>query len=925
MDIIFHIEYYTTNGEQLVLNIIDRRGHDHGRGDISHDHRGDSNDGRENSNDGRGNSSDHRYTSRSRHLMNTTDNAHWHFCWHTAGRDSDTVDYYFTVEKAGLTLRREWTTVCHRLDLPTRDLPSVNIHCRWTDVPHDTYRYSSAFTDCLHPHPIRELHSPGHRCTRLVCRAPQLRSSQRLVLTGSDRALGDWDPARGIPMTEHNYNEWVAEIATDLLCNRRIEFKFVLVNDDGRSAPVWEDGQNRRLHLESSEGLTVYELDQSFYPLCDERVAGTLIPVFSLRTEGSFGVGDLGDLTAMTDFIASTGQRVLQILPVNDTTVTHTWTDSYPYSCISVFALHPQYTDLRQLPPLNDSRRRNHYEQLRRELNALPHIDYERMIKAKTDYLEELYRQEGQRTMQGDGFETFFDDNCQWLVPYARYCSLRDKYHTTDFNLWHGHETWDEAEREALSDKCSSRYREVAFYYFCQFILHNQMTAAHRHARSRGVILKGDIPIGVHRQGCDVWTEPRYFNLDSQAGAPPDDFATDGQNWGFPTYNWQAMQADGYGWWYRRFTHMARYFDAYRIDHVLGFFRIWEIPVSAVRGLLGQFAPALALTRDEIESYGFHPDEHMLHPYITDDVLDAIFGEKSGYVRINCLTDKGDGTYALRPEYATERKIQLLADEGRLDDHLCDGLYQLTAEVLLLADHRNPQTMHPRISARHTHAYRRLSESQRQAYDHLYDDFYYRRNNAYWYGEAMKKLPPLIEATRMLTCAEDLGMVPDCVAPVMEQLRILSLEIQTMPKTAVRFAHPGHNPYRSVCTFSSHDMAPLRQWWDEDYARAQDYYCSMLGHEGTAPHPMPVQLAREVIDRHLFSPSMLCILSLQDWLAMSERLRLPDPNGERINVPANPHHYWRYRMHLNISEMAADKQFCRQLTEMIDHSGRRLP
>lgn len=889
MDIIFYIEYYTATGEQLALHIAEA----------------------------------HRPDSPQHILMTTDDNAHWQGVWHVPAQAPDTIDYYFSVEGAHGTQRREWTTVCHRLDLPIRPQPTVRVYGRWIDVPHDTYRYSSAFTECLHPHTLQPLLSPGDRCARLVCRAPQLRSGQRLVLTGAERALGEWHPEQGLPMAEHNYCEWVAEIPIDLLTQTTIEFKFVIIHDGADPSPIWEEGMNRTLTLADEPGLQVYELDQSFYPLCDERVAGTLVPVFSLRTEGSFGVGDFGDLMAMTDLIASTGQRVLQVLPINDTTVTHTWTDSYPYSCISVFALHPQYADLRQLPTLNDSGRRRHYAQLQRELNALPQIDYERMMQAKETYLHELYQQEGRKAMATDDFARFFSDNGQWLVPYAQYCYLRDTYRTTDFAQWQGHATWNEADRPALSNSRSPKYHQVAYYYYVQYILHCQMTAAHDHARRCGVILKGDIPIGVHRQSCDVWMEPGYFCLDGQAGAPPDDFAVDGQNWRFPTYNWQAMLDDGCQWWNRRFTNMAYYFDAYRIDHVLGFFRIWEIPIHAVRGLLGQFAPALAFTPEEIESYGLHFSTAMLAPVITDDMVDTLFGDRAESVRHYCLDAVGDGTYTLRADYDTERKIADLVKAGRCDSQLLDGLYTLVDDVLFLADHRVAGTYHPRILARKTWAYRRLSDASRRAFDRLYDDFYYHRNNGFWYGEAMKKLPPLIEATHMLACAEDLGMVPSCVAPVMEQLRILSLEIQTMPKASTRFADVSRYPYRSVCTFSSHDMAPLRQWWDEDPLRTQDYYASVLHHDGEAPHPMPASLAEEVVAAHLASPSMLCVLSLQDWLALDDRLRLPDPNGERINIPANPHHYWRYRMHITIEQLSADAHFSQHISEMIERAGRK--
>ncbi len=188
----------------------------------------------------------------------------------------------------------------------------------------------------------------------------------------------------------------------------------------------------------------------------------------------------------------------------------------------------------------------------------------------------------------------------------------------------------------------------------------------------------------------------------------------------------------------------------------------------------------------------------------------------------------------------------------------------------------------------------------------------------------MKKLPRLVEATRMLVCAEDLGMVPECVPWVINQLRILSLEIQSMPKGPnVEFGVLAHNPYRSVDTISTHDMPTLRQWWDEDYARTQRYYGEVLWKQGPAPHPLPGSVAEQVVANHLSSPSMLCLLSLQDWLAISERIRLADADAERINVPANPSHYWRYRMHLNISEMKADSEFNDQLINLITNSRRK--
>ena len=459
-----------------------------------------------------------------------------------------------------------------------------------------------------------------------------------------------------------------------------------------------------------------------------------------------------------------------------------------------------------------------------------------------------------------------------------------------------------------------------------QFILNSQMAGVHEYARSKGVVLKGDIPIGVSRYGCDVWQEPRYFNLNGQAGAPPDDFSVNGQNWGFPTYNWDEMLKDGCRWWIHRFANMSKFFDAYRIDHVLGFFRIWEIPIEAVHGLLGQFSPALGMTREEIEAYGLHFQEALFtEPFITDWVVERMFGERAQMVRETYLEPSHDGRYRMKEAYSTQRKIEkaFAGKTDKADTDLRDGLYALVSDVLFVRDHRDPNKFHPRISVQFDFIYESLYDSDKYLFNKIYNDYYYRRNNQFWYREAMNKLPKIVEATRMLVCAEDLGMVPDCVSWVMNELKILSLELQSMPKDPnVRFGVLSRNPYRSVCTISSHDTPTLRQWWDEDEARTQDYYNNVLQKYGAAPHPLPGWLARDIISRHLLCPSMLCILSLQDWLSIDEGIRLADKDAERINVPANPRHYWRYRMHVNIEDLISGHDFNQNVTDLIKESGR---
>ncbi|MGM9869334.1 MAG: 4-alpha-glucanotransferase [Sodaliphilus sp.] len=891
MKLTFVLEYQTIFGEEIVLNVLS---------------------------DG----------ATKRYSMGTIDGHTWSCEITTSGADAGALHYFYSVVRGGNVVRQEWLVQAHMLDLSAAKSTKLTTYDHWIDNPENSYLYSAAFTECGARRQLLVVPTTSFDYTvMLKVRAPQLAANQVLAVVGSGPAMGNWAVNKATPMVEHAHNEWVATLDARTLHSRVLEFKFVAVESGNAKNVLWEENGNRTIVLpELKKGDAVaYELDEARFAIPAWRVAGTVVPIFSLRSEGSFGVGDFGDLKQMIDWVASTGQRALQVLPINDSTITNTWQDSYPYNSISIYALHPQYTDLRQLPALADQERANYYAALQHELNALPQIDYERVNAAKRGYLREVFEQEGAKIMKSKAFKTFFESNKDWLVPYAAFSHYRDLYGTATFSQWPDHHTFDESEREAMANSRTSEYKKVAFWYFVQFNLDQQMRSAHEYARKNGVILKGDIPIGISRDGVEAWVEPRYFNLNGQAGAPPDAFSTNGQNWGFPTYNWDEMLADGCSWWVKRFTKMAEYFDAYRIDHVLGFFRIWEIPIDAVYGLLGQFSPALGMTREEIEGYGLHFQDYFLEPFITDWVLQRTFGARAEEIKEKYLIHTHHDMWRLKPEFDTQRKIEAAFKDADTDGkNVAEALMSLVANVLFLRDRKDPNKFHPRISVQHEFIYEALWQNDKEAFNRLYNDYFYRRNNDFWYGEAMKKLPRLVEATRMLVCAEDLGMVPDCVPWVINQLRILSLEIQSMPKDVnVKFGVLQSNPYRSVSTISTHDMPTLRQWWDEDWEQTQEYYNAVLWKQGPAPHPLPGDVARQVVVNHLNSPSMLCLLSLQDWLSIDERIRLADPDAERINIPANPRHYWRYRMHMTISQLQADTEFNSTITNLLTNSGRK--
>jgi len=830
MKLFFNLDYQTTFGEELALNVLTADGN------TKH------------------------------YKMGTLDGLHWTCEMKRAAKDGNYMDYYYTLERRDEVVRQEWLVQPHRLEFAAVHGIHYTVYDHWLDIPEDSYMFSSAFTECVAKRQRQfSTASEFKRTIRLKVRAPQLRQNERLGVVGGNEYLGNWNARLALPMAEHEYHEWVVSLNADCL-PRRFEFKFVIISDN--EPPIWENGMNRTIEQlpdDAGGDVVVYELPRAPFPVYPWKGAGTVIPVFSLRSEGSFGVGDFGDLKRMIDWCDKTFQRILQLLPINDTNITKTWQDSYPYNSISIYALHPQYCDLRQLPSIKDEATRTQFEQLRQELNALPKIDYERMFKAKMDYLRIIFGQEWTAVQRRDSYKQFFSQNREWLEPYAAFCVFRDNFGTVTTSEWPEEAVMipktigkdDKWSAQKIAKACKAKVadvnRDLNFWYYVQYHLDQQMRATHAYAREHRVILKGDIPIGISRDSVEAWVEPRFFNMNGQAGAPPDAFSEDGQNWGFPTYNWDEMMKDGCQWWVKRFRKMAQYFDAYRIDHVLGFFRIWEIPMPQKSGLYGQFQPSLPMTREEVEAYGI--------PF---------------------------------------------------------------REAFFLEDHKRKNVWHPRINATRMEEFNNLDHDEQLRFWNLYNDYFYRRNNQYWYQEAMKKLPRLTQATRMLCCAEDLGMVPECVPWVMNELRILSLEIQSMPKEPnLTFGKLSHNPYRSVCTISTHDMPTLRQWWDEDEQRTQEYYTTRLHGGGNAPHPLPGWLAKDIVNRFLTSPSMLCLISLQDWLSIDEQLRLPDVNGERINIPANPRHYWRYRMHLTIEQLLGEDKLNDTIRTLINQSGRK--
>lgn len=840
-------------------------------------------------------------------------------------RNPGDFEFSFIVKAPEKAWRFEWGNP-HRF-IDGAGITRSRVFSSWHDLPEDKPFYSSAFVDGMLRRPFRDQPLPSQPGTvKFSIEAPMVEPDEVLAISGEGDALGNWNPADAVLMNDSRFPVWEQNLPLAAL-EIPFEYKFVVLDKATKEVKRWEYINNRVFGIRPDIATEQIVVDGIRFanPKNDWKCAGTAIPVFSIRTDSDFGVGDFSGIKKMVDWCSKTGQKILQLLPVNDTTMTGTWVDSYPYKANSTFALHPMFLNLWEVGTLKSKERRDYYHSLAAELNSLENVDYEKVNNGKQEYLRELFAEQGEATRKRADYKEFVLKNEYWLRPYAAWCVLREMYQNPDNAFWGEYADYSD---EKVDNLAKSHKEGFEYVYFLQYHLNRQLREARDYAHSKGVVLKGDIPIGISRFSADAWKSPRLFNMDCQAGAPPDDFSVLGQNWGFPTYNWEEMARDGFKWWENRFRKMAEYFDAYRIDHILGFFRIWEIPMNAVHGLLGYFNPALPFTAEELRStYDFwiDPDVHT-HPLILDWMLDDFFGEYKEEVKEKYLDRIGGDRYGLKPFINTQEKVERHfagCSGNEKDSRIMNALLGIIDDVLFIEDPYQKGHYHPRIAAQYTYQFRMLSDYAKWNFNRLYTDFFYHRHNGFWYGKAMWKLPPLLDSTRMLTCAEDLGMIPDCVPEVMRRLRILSLEIQRMPKNPeLEFGDTWHYPYYSVCTTSTHDMPGIRGWWESDREVSQRFYNQVLHESGEAPHFAEPWICDKIVELHLKSPSMLCILPLQDWLSCDGSLRRENPHDEQINVPANPRNYWRYRMHLSVEQLMDAESFDSAMKNRIEESRR---
>ncbi|GKT35356.1 Glycoside hydrolase, family 77 like protein, partial [Aduncisulcus paluster] len=721
--------------------------------------------------------------------------------------------------------------------------------------------------------PLKKLsstHSDGSATLEFSVYVPYIRPDDEVIVVGSIDELGSWESSAGFALSHAEYPYFSGKLNVSTDSYRKAEFKICLIGADG--TPLWESGMNRSVLLNTGTTKTVVRCGMFRYPDPEAfKAAGMVIPVFSIRTEESCGVGEFNDLKKMGDWCHECHLRLLQVLPVNDTTLKGVhWHDTYPYSPISVFALHPLYMNVPDCGPM-EGYEMAEYISKGKELDKLTAVDYEAVLAHKLRYLRLIYErleERGEIDITKGEFKEFIDANPFWLKPYCLYKSLQEAYGTGDFMRWQSRarnprgveeeeedvavkredssvaeeeeeeEEEEEQEEASVEHQCIKKeeisvgddvsedddekelpplscelpsplsdifdmpahplFDEYKFHLWLQFNLHRQLKAATDYCTSLGVVLKGDIPIGVSPRGADAWWWRDYFRLDTQTGAPPDAFSANGQNWGMPTYNWENMEKDGYQWWVERFRQLSNYFSAYRVDHILGWFRIWEIPEDRVGGIAGRFRKCHPIHVDHLRSLGIHDIHRLCKPFLPEDHVKGLLKDVPLFVDEWFEYDDGKRDYRgvalmkFKTEVNSEKKlikklglrVNPETEKDRFES-LKDRLISLTTNYILMwdNDHLNIHDyhFHPRFNLDQTHSFRHLPHNIQTAMKKMMINYYYRDHQDIWGVEADKKMSTILKATKMLPCGEDLGLLADVVVEKLQKHRVCGLRVQRMP------------------------------------------------------------------------------------------------------------------------------------------------
>lgn len=643
--------------------------------------------------------------------------------------------------------------------------------------------------------------------------------------------------------------------------------------------------------------------------------SGVAVPLFSLRSNDSVGIGEFLDLVPFGAWAKKCELNVIQILPVNDTGF-----ESSPYSARSAFALNPVFIRLQIV--IGAENFTAEISAMQKKYAADKTVRYQEVARDKRAILRKIFDSRYAMLEHNVAFLKWIDAN-PWAKPYAVYAVLKEKNGEASWQSWKEDGSPSPARVGALFRKM---HKDALFQCWMQFEAEAQFKVASDKLTENGMHLKGDIPILLNEDSADVWFDRKYFSLSDRAGAPPDMFSYSGQNWGFPTYRWDALEADDFKWWRDRLAEAAKFYHAYRIDHVLGFFRIWTIPENQRTGILGHFSPAIPLTEAELVSAGFKKETllYLQNPNYSREQLRGFLGNATDACveRYFELLPFTNDRYVFREEFRFERGIIDYAEEQSVKDALLKVLWNR-----VFAPGTPDGIFYPFWYWYNAPVLGTLPQGEQEKLGNII-----RANEAaqepLWYANGKKLLSALAKSTDMTVCAEDLGAVPRCVPQVLSELRINSLRVERWARNWDAMSQPYYElseyPRLSVATTSVHDTSTLAGLWKERDFDRNYFWTNHLHFEGPAPESLTPDVVKRLIRNIFRANSLFCIPPLQDFLAMSARFLPENPDDERVNTPGTvgPKN-WAYRMPCTIEELEENVALTREIASLSDERSKR--
>jgi len=634
---------------------------------------------------------------------------------------------------------------------------------------------------------------------------------------------------------------------------------------------------------------------------------GIAVPVFSLRSRNSVGIGEFLDLIPFGAFASKVGFDLIQLLPVNDT-----GEESSPYSARSAFALNPAYIRVQEVE--GSGAFIADIQKAKALFDKSESIPFHEVIRFKRAMLRKIFESRKADLKKETDLKNWIEEN-PWVKPYAAYCLLKVKNNEASWRSWKENQDPKPSTIKTLWTKNAD---DALFEAWLQFIAEQQFCTAIASLDSINIKLKGDVPILINEDSADVWYERKYFDLSNRAGAPPDMFSYSGQNWGFPTYQWDALEKDDFSWWRKRLSQAAKYYHAYRIDHVLGFFRIWTIPDREVTGILGHFKPAHPITKKRLAINGISDGtlQYLTSPNFGRDYLKELFATDLERVLSVYFDSLGNSRFKIKDRFLSEQSITGLPEAQNIKDALLKAYWNRV--FLPNEDHQNYWPFWYWYNAPVLFT---LPEHEQRIIRNIMEENEHSQEQL-WQDNGMKLLQVMAEETDMLVCAEDLGVIPDCVPNVLHELGILSLRIERWTRKwkeeGQPYFTPKEYPRLSVCTTSCHDSSTLAGLWQEPDFDAEAYW-KHLGETGAAPQKVTAPVAKKVL-QHLFSGnSLLAIPSLQDYLSLSPKFADRDPEKDRINIPGTVgHHNWAWRMPVLAEDLTDDSALLSSIKGLVE-------